>query len=264
MKVYISADIEGVTGSTVWKETELNELEYAQFQKQMTEEVHAAIRGAVAGGATEILLKDAHDSGRNILIEDLPDNVKIIRGWTMEPMAMVAGVDETFDRVIYIGYHSEGGSERNPLAHTLSMLADVKINGEYASEFLINTYAIALKGVPVAFVSGDLALTEKIATYNDNIVTYATKDGIGRATISVAPKKAVRDIEALVEQAMRVERESLQLTLPEKFEVELIYRDHILAYRNSHYPGAKFKAHNTVTFETTDFYEVLRLLQFLT
>ena len=264
MKVYISADIEGVTGSTVWRETELNAPEHKQFQQQMTQEVLAAIRGAVAGGATEILLKDAHDSGRNIFIEDLPENVKIIRGWTQEPMCMVAGLDDTFDRAIFIGYHSEGGSERNPLAHTLSLLADVKINGEYASEFLINTYAAALHNVPVSFVSGDLALTERIAQYNENIVTYATKDGVGHATISVAPKKAIQDIERLVKQSMEVDRASVQLQLPEYFEVELIYKDHIKAYRNSFYPGAKFKAHNTVLFETNDYFEVLRLLQFLT
>ena len=264
MKVYISADIEGITGTTHWNETELNHPEYHYFQKQMTKEVLSAIEGAVAGGATEILLKDAHDSARNILLEELPENVKIIRGWTQEPMCMVAGLDETFDRAIFIGYHSEGGSERNPLAHTLSLIADVKINGQYASEFMINTYAAALYKVPVAFVSGDQALTEHIAKINDQIVTYATKVGIGSATINVSPQKALKETKGLIEQAMRVEREKIQVTLPEKFELELIYKDHIKAYRNSFYPGAKFKAHNTVLFETTDFYEVLRILQFLT
>lgn len=108
MKVYISADIEGITGTTTWSETELNLPDYIQFQQQMTKEVLAAIEGAIAGGATEILLKDAHDSARNLLLEDIPENVKIIRGWTNEPMCMVAGLDESFDRAIFIGYHSEG------------------------------------------------------------------------------------------------------------------------------------------------------------
>ena len=179
-------------------------------------------------------------------------------------MCMVAGLDASFDRAIFIGYHSEGGSERNPLAHTLSLLADVKINGEYASEFLINTYAAALHQVPVAFVSGDQALTEQIARFNENIVTFATKDGIGNATINVSPKKTLKETKSLVEQAMKVDRESIQVTLPSHFKVELIYKDHIKAYRNSFYPGATFKPHNTVEFETTDYFEVLRILQFLT
>ncbi|MEK4627963.1 MAG: M55 family metallopeptidase [Solibacillus sp.] len=264
MKVYISADIEGITGTTTWSETELNLPDYIQFQQQMTKEVLAAIEGAIAGGATEILLKDAHDSARNLLLEDIPENVKIIRGWTNEPMCMVAGLDESFDRAIFIGYHSEGGSERNPLAHTLSLLADVKINGEYASEFLINTYAAALHQVPVAFVSGDQALTEHIARYNDNIVTFATKEGVGSATINVSPQKTLKETKRLVEEAMKVDRNKIQVTLPEHFNVEIIYKDHMRAYRNSFYPGAKFKPHNTVQFETTDYFEVLRILQFLT
>jgi D-amino peptidase len=264
MKVYISADIEGITGTTTWSETELNFPDYSQFQKQMTKEVLAAIEGAIAGGATEILLKDAHDSARNIILDDIPENVKIIRGWTNEPMCMVAGLDESFDRAIFIGYHSEGGSERNPLAHTLSLLADVKINGQYASEFLINTYAAALHQVPVAFVSGDQALTEHIACYNDKIVTFATKEGRGSATINVSPQKTLKETKRLVEEAMKVDRNKIQVTLPEHFTVEIIYKDHMKAYRNSFYPGATFKPHNTVQFETTDYYEVLRVLQFLT
>ncbi|AVK85619.1 amino acid amidase [Lysinibacillus sp. B2A1] len=264
MKVYISADIEGITGTTVWSETELNAPDYQFFQKQMTQEVEAAIEGAIAGGATEILLKDGHDSARNLDISNLPINCKIIRGWTYDPMCMVAGLDNTFDRAIFIGYHSKGGSERNPLAHTLCVFADVKINGEYASEFLINTYAAALHGVPVSFVSGDVGLTEEIQSINENIVTFATKEGIGNATISVSPKLAIQETKRLVEEAMKVSRNSLQVSLPKHFKVEIIYRDHTRAYRNSFYPNATFKPHNIVEFITDDFYEVLRILQFLT
>ncbi|KGR74395.1 M55 family metallopeptidase [Ureibacillus sinduriensis] len=264
MKVYISADLEGITGTTAWSETELNTQDIQPFLKQMTKEVEAAIEGAIAGGATEILLKDAHDSARNLDISNLPVNCKVIRGWTGDPMCMVAGLDESFDRVIFIGYHSKGGSQRNPLAHTLVVNADVKINGEYASEFLINTYAAGLHGVPVAFVSGDVGLTEEIRSVNEKIVTFATKEGVGGATVNVSPNLTIKETRILVEEAMRVDREALQVKLPERFVVEIIYRDHARAYRNSFYPGATFKPHNTVEFVTDDYYEVLRILQFLT
>ena len=264
VKVYISADIEGITGTTNWRETELNAPEYVPFAKQMTKEVEATIEGAIAGGATEILLKDAHDSARNIDISNLPVNVKVIRGWTYDPMCMVAGLDESFDRAIYIGYHSKGGSERNPLAHTLCTYADVKINGEYVSEFLINTYAASLHNVPVAFVSGDQGLIEEINALNEQIVTLAIKEGRGGATISLSPKLVIQETKRLVEEAMKVDRASLQIERPEKFVVEIIYKDHTKAYRNSFYPGATFKPHNTVEFVTEDYYEVLRILQFLT
>ncbi|MEE3809627.1 M55 family metallopeptidase [Lysinibacillus fusiformis] len=264
MKVYISADIEGITGTTSWSETELNAPDYLFFQRQMTREVEAAIEGAIAGGATEILLKDAHDSARNLDISNLPINCKVIRGWTYDPMCMVAGLDQSFDRAIFIGYHSKGGSERNPLAHTLCTYADVKINGHYASEFLINTYAAALHDVPVSFVSGDVGLTEEIQALNEHMITFATKEGIGNATISVSPQLTIIETKRLVESAMKVPRADLQVALPERFVVEIIYRDHTRAYRNSFYPNATFKPHNTVEFITDDFYEVLRIFQFLT
>ena len=264
MKVYISADLEGITGTTAWIETELNTQDIQPFLKQMTKEVEAAIEGALAGGATEILLKDAHDSARNLDISNLPVNCKVIRGWTGDPMCMVAGLDESFDRAIFIGYHSKGGSHRNPLAHTLAVNADVKINGEYASEFLINTYAASLNGVPVAFVSGDVGLTEEIQAFNENIITFATKEGIGSATVNVSPNLTIKETRILVEEAMSLDRETLQVKLPENFVVEIVYRDHARAFRNSFYPGATFKPHNTVEFITKDYYEVLRILQFLT
>ncbi|HWK24275.1 MAG TPA: M55 family metallopeptidase [Ureibacillus sp.] len=264
MKVYISADLEGITGTTAWVETDINRQDIQPFLKQMTKEVEAAIEGAISGGATEILLKDAHDSARNLDISNLPVNCKVIRGWTGDPMCMVAGLNESFDRAIFIGYHSKGGSHRNPLAHTLVVNADVKINGEYASEFLINTYAASLHGVPVAFVSGDAGLIEEIHTFNENIVTFATKEGIGNATVNVSPNLTIKETKILVEAAMKVNREALKVELPKQFVVEMIYRDHTRAFRNSFYPGATFKPHNTVEFVTDDYYEVLRILQFLT
>jgi D-amino peptidase len=121
-----------------------------------------------------------------------------------------------------------------------------------------------LHGVPVAFVSGDVGLTEEIKTVNENIVTYATKEGIGGATLSVSPKLAINETKRLVEEAMKVERESIQVSLPENFVVEIVYRDHTRAFRNSFYPGAKFKPHNTVEYETKNYFDVLRILQFLT
>lgn len=140
----------------------------------------------------------------------------------------------------------------------------MKINGEYASEFLINTYAARLHGVPVAFVSGDEGLIEEIHELNENILTFATKEGIGSATVSVSPNLTLKETRILVEEAMSLDRESLQVDLPEKFTVEIVYRDHARAFRNSFYPGATFKPHNTVEYVTEDYYEVLRILQFLT
>ena len=85
MKIYISADMEGITGVTHWDEVDHNKPPYSYFQEQMSKEVAAACEGANSAGAKEIFVKDAHYSARNIIPSFLPKNVKIIRGWSGHP-----------------------------------------------------------------------------------------------------------------------------------------------------------------------------------
>ncbi|MGB6371558.1 MAG: M55 family metallopeptidase, partial [Atribacterota bacterium] len=132
MKIYISADIEGVTGITHWDETEKSKSDYQKFAKQMTDEVKAACEGAINAGAKEIWIKDAHDTGRNIIAADLPQKIKLVRGWSEHPFSMVQELDKSFDALLMIGYHSFAGSSSNPLSHTLSSRTFnyIKFNGE--------------------------------------------------------------------------------------------------------------------------------------
>src|SRR5512136_2420739 len=120
MKIYISADIEGVTGVTHWDETDLGKAESSLFREQMTAEVAAACEGALQAGATEIWVKDAHDSARNIIAAKLPQEVRLSRGWSSHPFAMVQELDETFQAVMMIGYHSRAAGGTSPLAHTMT------------------------------------------------------------------------------------------------------------------------------------------------
>ena len=86
MKVFISVDIEGITGVTSWSETILGNSDYIQFAEQMTKETVAACEGAISMGAKEIFIKDAHDSARNIDITKLPRCAKLSRGWSIHPI----------------------------------------------------------------------------------------------------------------------------------------------------------------------------------
>ena len=103
MKVFISADIEGVAGITSWDETNKNHSDYEYFKIQMSKEVAAACEGANECGAKEIYIKDAHASGRNIIPDYLPENAYLIRGWSGDPLSMVQGIDDSFDALIFIG-----------------------------------------------------------------------------------------------------------------------------------------------------------------
>ena len=111
MKIYMSADIEGITGVTHWDETELSKAESVVPREQMTAEVVAACEGAIQAGATEIWLQDAHGTGRNIIAARLPQEVRLIRGWSGHPFEMLQELDDTFQGVILIGYHSRAGAD---------------------------------------------------------------------------------------------------------------------------------------------------------
>ncbi len=248
MKVFISVDIEGITGVTSWSETTLGNSDYSQFAEQMTKETVAACEGAIAMGAKEIFVKDAHDSARNIDITKLPRCAKLSRGWTNTPDSMVAGLDETFDAAIFIGYHSAAGTDGSPLAHTMNLGNNyMKVNGEKASEFVINSYLAADYGVPVVFVSGDEMLCDKAKEFNPGIETLAVKEGLGGATVSINPDLACDLIkEGVINGLKRIE--SCKIAIPEKFEVEINYKEHKEAKHASFYPGVSQVDSHTVKY----------------
>lgn len=266
MKIFISADIEGVTGIAHWDETEKGHLDYRYFAQQMTKEVKAACCGAIKAGAEEIVVKDAHDSGRNIILSELPKNTKIIRGWSGHPFSMVQELDKSFDALIFIGYHSSAGSNTNPLAHTMhaSNVLEMKINGQKVSEFLLHSYTAASVGVPVVFLSGDKALTKEVKNLNKEIEVLATNEGIGNSSISIHPHKALEDIEILVEKALKKGLNLYKFDLPHEFILEIKYRNHYDAYKNSFYPGVEKVNERTIKFITDNYFDVMRAILFLT
>ena len=119
-KLFISADLEGTTGITHWGETEIGGYLYDRFTAQMTREVAAACEGAIGQGLEDILVKDAHDSGRNIDPAKLPEQARIFRAWSRHPYSMMFGLDESFDGVVFTGYHNAAGTNSNPLSHTMN------------------------------------------------------------------------------------------------------------------------------------------------
>src|SRR3954466_5166489 len=264
MKVFISADIEGTTGITDWEEAGKGHLTYQEFRERMTEEVVAACEGAIEAGAKEILIKAAHSPGRNIIAARLPDCARLIRGWSGHPFSMVQDLDESFDALLFVGYHSKAGSDDNPLAHTLRLrIAHLAINGEIASEFQIYSYAAALVKVPGVFLSGDAGICADAQRINPGIVTVPVSRGIGPSTLSIAPSLAVKEIRAGVTRALQGDRAACRITLPKHFKLEIKYTTPIDAYRASWYPGAQHSAPRTVAFESDDYFEILRAIKFM-
>jgi D-amino peptidase len=266
VKIFISADIEGVAGATDWDEVTKNSPEYPEFQKQMTREVSAACQGAFTAGATEIIIKDAHSTARNLIAADLPENTSLVRGWSRHPYMMMQGLDSTFDAIVLIGYHSMAGSVHNPLAHTLdeALIFSMTINDLPASEFFINCHTAALENVPVVFISGDEGICEEARTVLPGITGVAVKKGSGASTVNLHPQTALDNITAGVQRSLSAFPASLTVELPEFFSVKITYCDARKAYHAAFYPGAEQVSARTIQFETPDYFEVLRLLLFVT
>lgn len=264
MKVYISADIEGITGTTHWDETEKSKADYADFREQMTAEVAAACEGALDAGATEIWVKDAHDSARNIIAGRLPVQARLFRGWSGHPYMMMDGLDTTFQAALMIGYHSRAGSGGSPLSHTMSgSNTYIKINERYTDEFLINAYTAAFENVPVAFISGDERLCKDAAAFIPGITGVAVKQGIGNATLNIQPQLAIEKIRTGVQESLQSDLARCRVTLPDHFTVEIGYKSHTQAYSASFFPGACLKDETTILFESSSYFDVLRLFAFV-
>lgn len=184
-KLFVSADIEGTAGILSWRETDKNMPDYAYFAEQMTREAAAACEGAHAAGYEDILLRDAHDSARNLMMDKLPEYVRILRGWARHPYCMMFGLDSSFSGVVFTSYHSAGGWDTNPLAHTMSTtLAQITVNGEIASELMLNAMTAALEGVPVFALTGDEGICRWMQRVSPGTAVVPVSRGVGAASLA--------------------------------------------------------------------------------
>ncbi|MDR1569314.1 MAG: M55 family metallopeptidase [Oscillospiraceae bacterium] len=266
MRLFISSDIEGTAGIADWDETEPDRpgARWNYFREQMTREVAAACQGALDAGWTDILVKDAHDSGRNIIPTGLPRGVRLSRAWSGEALSMVAGLDQGFDALAFTGYHSAAHDSGNPLSHTMNgAIYEILINGLRASEFIIHSYAAGALGVPVIFLSGDKALCESAKAFVPGIVTVATSEGIGGATVGMHPLDAADSIRAAMKEAVSRGGKDCSVKMPDSFEIIIKYTQHAKALRNSNYPGTRRVDERTIEFKATDYSEVMRAFRFI-
>lgn len=192
MKVYISCDMEGISGVVSSEQTHMGNKEYERARKFMTEEANAAIEGALIGGAREIVVNDAHGEGRNILIEGLNPQAQLISG-RPTPLSMMQGIDDTFDAAFFIGYHAQAGTKDGVIAHTWSgRIHQATINGEPVGETALNAALAGYFGVPVVLVSGDRHLVEEAKDLlGPGLETVAVKEGYGRQAARSLPPPLV-------------------------------------------------------------------------
>ncbi len=204
MKLYVSADMEGTAGVCSWAQVDPSNLhEYPVYRRYMTREVRAAIDGARDAGTTDVTVNDAHWSMRNLLWDELPDDVRVISG-ARKPLSMVSGAEDGFDAAFFTGYHAKIGDAGGTLAHTYSdeTIYNVRINGVACSEALLNAAALGVYGTPVALITGDRRIVEETLAQLPWAVGVVVKDAIGtHAVDTMTPQAACEAIRAGARQA---------------------------------------------------------------
>ncbi|MDQ8165921.1 MAG: M55 family metallopeptidase [Gemmatimonadota bacterium] len=203
-KVYISVDMEGISGINGDNQTGPSGNEFGRARKLMAEDANAAIRGAFAGGATHVLINDSHGFQRNLLPEDLDPRARLI-SHSFKRHGMMEGLDSTFDAVIFVGYHAKAGSPRGLFAHTGSgVLADLQVNGKSVGEGGMNAILAAWYGVPVVAVTGDDVAVEQQKEITPGVRTVAVKRAINSRAVELRPlADARREIELAAREGVR-------------------------------------------------------------
>lgn len=195
LKIYISADMEGVAGAVTGDQLGPTGFEYARFREFMTREVLAAIQAAKEAGATEIVVSDSHGNGENLLIDLLPKDVRVIRSFPRK-LSMMAGIDKTFDAVMFVGYHASTNNPRGVRAHTFSSasLTRVALNGVEVTEGAFNAAIAGHFGVPVVMIAGDDAAIAEVRALVGNIEGAETKKSLGFHSANTLTPQAAQEL----------------------------------------------------------------------
>jgi D-amino peptidase len=224
LKVYISVDMEGVSGIVDWSQVDPRKpQEYEAYRKLMVADLNAAIEGVLEAGAEEVVVADSHGRMNNLPPEEVHEAAILIRG-SPRPWLMMEGIDESFDAALYVGYHSMKGTERGVLCHTISgrVVDAVYINEIEMGEFGLNTALASWHGVPSIFISGDAAAVEEAWRLVPNIQGVIVKWGVSRyAARCLNPKRARRLIREKASEALRRVREIKLFRVEEPVEVRM-------------------------------------------
>ena len=266
LKIYISADMEGVVGAVTGEQLGPGGFEYERFRQFMTNEVNAAIDAARAAGANEFVISDSHGNGQNLLIDQLPLDVTVIRSWPREH-SMMAGIDESFDGVIFLGYHASTNNTRGVRAHTMSSanITSLRLNGMTMTEGSMNAAIAGHFGVPVIMVSGDdIAVAENqviIGNIEGAVVKWASGFHSAR---TLTPEAAYEVIRTRTKSAIDRIDDFEPYVLETPIELELSLKHYqpveLLAYLSN---VEKVNSH-TIRFVGEDITEVSNFLTVVT
>ena len=265
MKVFISADIEGVAGVVSWDQTLRGGHEYDRACGWMTGEVAAASEAAFTAGAERVVVADSHGTGQNLILDELPDRVETVRAWP-RPLGMMQGLEtDQFDHVFCVGYHT-GASEAGMLNHTCNGagFVDIRIDGASVDELDIYAGVAAHFGAPISLVSGDTAFCESAARRFPSCRAVAVKTATGRMSgQSLSPASARQKICEAVAEVVAGPRPPSPNPQRGGLRLEIDFKWHHPAETLSYLDGFERTGEHTVAIDVDDHLAVARTIQFI-
>ncbi len=265
MKVHFTVDMEGIAGLAHEDQADSKCVDFARMRQLMTNEVQAAIDGAKAGGAKEIVICDAHDTGRNLIVEELDDDVVIIEGSSYD-LGMMAGISEEFDASFQIGYHSMRDTHAGTIGHTYTYsVSELRLNGVKLGESGLSAAIAGHFEVPVVMVSGDLHAVRQAQSLIPELVGVPTKEGVGLYGVStLTPKRACDHIRKGAEEALRKVDKVAPYTVTKPVDMELEFTRTIMAQRCGQMPLVERTGGKSVRYEAKDMVDAFRVFEVMT
>ncbi|MED1783733.1 M55 family metallopeptidase [Brevibacillus fortis] len=263
MKVFISLDMEGISGLSEWEDVIPGRKHYEAGRRLLTQDVNAAIEGALEAGATQIIVNESHGPMNNIILEELHPQADVIRGF-FKPLCMMQGIDSSCDAAFFIGYHGKAGTGDAVLNHTLSGLAihRLTLNGKEVGEAGLNAAIAGAFGVPVVLVTGDSQTAKEVEGDIPGVFTVAVKTGItGLSSQAMHPVRARELIRQQAKEALlhRSKVKPLEQRVENTIEVEFTKSQFATAV--SWMPGIELIEGRTVRFHSHDLVSMMPVLQ---
>ena len=262
-KVYISVDMEGISGVNGDDQTAAGAAEYGRARKLMAEDANAAIRGAFEGGATDVLVNDSHGGQRNLLPEDLDPRARLI-SHSFKRHGMMEALDESFDAVIFVGYHAKADSPRGVFAHTGSgVVKDLVVNGKSVGEGGMNARLAQWFGVPVVLVTGDDVAVEQQKETVPNVRGVVVKRAINTRAVELRPlADARREIQTAARESVAASTKVAPVR-PMSYTVRMQFRNVNIPEVATAFAEIRLVSPDTVEFTRPSMPDAYRLIRVL-
>ncbi len=258
MKLFVMADMEGISGIFQRSQTGRAEANFETGRRFLTWDVNACVAGCFEGGASEVIVRDAHGAGYGFVWEELDPRARYVQGVSeRERIPGIAGCDG----LILLGYHAMAGTREAVLEHTMSSAGwqNFWMNGRKCGEIAIDAGIAGDHGVPTVMVSGDDKTCREAKRFLPGVVTVEVKRGLAReGALLLSREEAHRRIQAGAAKAVGRCRalKPFRVKKPVTFRLEKVSKGRLPLHR----PGVRVVDGRTYEVKAATVEEALNLL----